>query len=363
MSIESIVQDFEPAKAIVAKFGDNNFSALIDIGNLLVSAGRYSDAIEFFDRALVITPLSKHVLLRKLGVMLIADMEIESLEVEKLKEIDFDYYKLFMAKSSVRRGDSPNLTLEILDNSFEGFESGSEADSLFIGTALASGAIGSGSASLIARRHNLFFYWDSETPPSEILDNVKYHKDFEFLNVKLFNREMARDFLKKNFGRDVAKLFSELRHPSEESDFFRFHAVYQNGGFYLDVDEKIRSMENLNKFVGELNTDVYIKSSSGPIESAFFGAVRFSPVIAECLRILIHNCYLRKNLSMWLKTGPGPITRAIARMTYNRIKGNGGEEIFRVLPHNYYPMLLDAVDVSYRNDNRDWRVFEASQKK
>ncbi|MBY0377916.1 MAG: hypothetical protein K2Q33_05080 [Gammaproteobacteria bacterium] len=355
------VSGCRPAEEIFSKLGENNFSGCVSIANQLRSHNRPIDAIIFYRKALELGPNSKHVALAILETELQSDIAASADVKEILETLDTDFVNYFETIKLAKYSNDPTRIIESMGNSFEAFDSGAEPDWLYMRAAKKIVAPRILEKTEISQKSNLFFYWDKSNPPSEVAENIRYHAKSKLFNISLFSRESAHRFIKDYYGLDAANLFSSLRHPSEESDFVRFHAVHAFGGYYLDVDEQIISDEAFQEHIGPLDRDTYILAGSGPVQSAFFGAKKGSPIIAEALRILIHNCYVQPNLSMWLKTGPGPITRAICRKYFLHLNKREAIPDFILHSEEVFASTFRSVDVSYRNDSRDWRVYEANR--
>lgn len=351
------------AEELFRKFGTGDFVGNIEIGNVLNKLGRHNDALYFFRKSLEINSRSSHALFRVLETQLLAGNELPPDEIETLHSLDKGMARFFEAIQASASGKDVREVLEEFGDGFEPFDTGSEADWFYLRAAkklvpnaplpdrIENGPI------------NLFFYWDTPNAPEEVEANFQYHKGLGIFDVKVFSKEMAAEFLYRCYGKDTADLFHRLRHPAEESDFWRPHAVHAFGGYYLDVDEQVISTEPFQSQFGSSLADTFILSGTGPVENCFFGAKKGSPVIEQVLRNLLHNCYLRPDLSMWLKSGPGPITRALSRTYYRHLSLGEALPEFSLLDPVAFPNAFRAVPVSYRGDARDWRVFEAQSKK
>ena len=358
-----MLQDASALKRSFVSLEINNFQKSIEIGNELNSHGRHKDALYFLRNAFEINPQSGHVLLRMLETQLMDGAEVSPKDVEALRSIDNGFARFFEAQRARSAGKSPKEVLEILGDAFEAFYPGSEVDWLYLRNVMKILPNPPLPDLIDDVPTNLFFYWDKPDPPEEVAANFQYHTDFGIFDVKIFSKESATEFLHNYYGEDTTALFRRMRHPAEEADFVRLHLVYAFGGYYLDADSQVVSVERFRSQFGNSVSDVYVLSPTGPVYNGFFGAKRHSPVIAEAIRILTHNCYLRPDLSIWLKTGPGPITRALLRTYYLHLSRGEALPEFHLLDTVAFPNAFRAVPVSYRGDARDWRVFEAQSNK
>jgi hypothetical protein len=359
--IQMLIGDNVEALALYERFGWRDFTKNIEIANILKQSGQLDGALYFFGCALRINRDSQHVLLAKLLLEHENGLKIDRNDLEHLEHLSVGYAKFFHATQvagSISTYEQRVALLRELGAATESFATGSDPDWLYLREVmklLPSRHQTNTNKDIIPRR--LFSYWD-KNPPDAIKSNIEYHKSLGFFDVVSADKEIAAELLLSYFGSDTKRLFLSLRHPSEESDFFRCHAVYAYGGYYLDADDQLISIENFKTFALSSASAVYFMTDGGPVRYGSFGSVARSSVLEECIRTTIYNCMYEPNLSMWLKTGPGVITRALVR-EYNRALFFG-EKVPDVLllPGSQIGNIIRAVKVDYRGDARDWRVYE-----
>ena len=54
----------------------------------------------------------------------------------------------------------------------------------------------------------------------------------------LFDDNMCRDFIEKNFDESILYTFDKLKPGAYKADLFRYCVLYLNGGVYLDIKYK-----------------------------------------------------------------------------------------------------------------------------
>ncbi|MCB5944211.1 glycosyltransferase [Acidocella sp. KAb 2-4] len=271
-TITNIIDGKDRIQALLSKHGTANFQINIEIANILKAEGHSFEASFFFDKAFQINPHSKEVLLAKMMALLDAHQICSAEDDERLKNLDENFYKFYRSyQISLNKSSNAKEILETLDACFESFRSGSEVDWLYIRTAMKldnqNNSSNSNSRSVFTQDvipRRLFFYWD-KNPPREVLENIEYHKNLRYFDVVYFDRSSAINFLFENYGKHTAQLFESLRHPAEESDFFRLHALYALGGYYLDTDNQIISRELFqSQICSGSDSAVFILAHSGP---------------------------------------------------------------------------------------------------
>jgi len=342
----------------------NEFKKLCDLGTIHRKNCDYEISNQSFIKAIEINPQSHHVMLA-ICKNFVDQGDLKSLEDYKikLKSLDsvsyshLECYRIFQSNNT--------FTEEVLlhyEAVFKTSYSGSEIDWMFyffLRDRLRNydGSIG---CEVIPR--NLFIYFD-KNPPDDIQLNVDKIIDSRFFTVNFYNKEMAEFFIGSVFGERSKNLFLRLGHPSAESDFFRFHAVYHFGGYYVDTDESF-NFDILSSLISTFKCPLLCfksKENGGPLESCFFGAVQGSQVIKRAIEILYFNCEKHPNLSMWLKTGPGPITRAVLEEHFYNFDGKNLNHLPLICEKSVLNKFLIPFEPSYRGDERDWRVFEAKK--
>ena len=305
-------------------------------------------------------PDSAHFLLAKLASQLRGGVPMSPDDQDRLGRLEPAFLRYLKGlELTVAKGlADPAQALAVMGHCFEASMSGSELDWLYLRVAathyMAQQMYPLSTEELIPQR--LFFYWD-RNPPEEVHTNVARHSSQSGLEVVFYSREMGVAFLDRHYGRDCRLLFEGLRHPAEESDFLRYHLVHHFGGYYLDTDEALISPQRLRDMA--LGTEaIFFLSATGPVENALFGAVAGSKVIEEALRVLLHNCYAHAEDSIWQKTGPGVLTRALVRLYHRSFAGDARLPRFCIRPESDFGQVVGSLPMPYRADQRDWRLFE-----
>lgn len=356
-----LVEKSDEARRRFQENPEMNFTNSILLGEDLTRAAFYREAFQFFYHAYRINPNSSDALFAALSAQINAGLQNDPTDLAALEGLDQLRFRYLSALALSKSGSSsPEQILDLMGNGFEAMLNGA-MDWLYLQLAVPARSYDplcaprDSSQDRIPKR--IIFYWD-HNPPEEILQNIQYHRSFESAEILFFDKKDAIDFLEQNYGPDTVKLFHELRHPAEESDFFRYHAINTLGGYYLDTDEQLISPDVLFQ-LGEALGGVYIHSYSGPLENCIFGSVANSEILWECLQIMVYHHLFRPKLSIWLKTGPGVLTRAITRILYRRRTHGAVGENFAIYEKETTNKIRRRVDVSYRGDSRDWSFFES----
>lgn len=224
------------------------------------------------------------------------------------------------------------------------------------------------------------FWHDHTNLPQDVYNCIESWKILETIGFerKLFDYEMARDFIEKEFSGIHLEAFDLCHHPAMQCDYFRLCYMYQNGGFYLDADELYQGekIDNLfsdnrlkvqplcydlehNKMISpnrfllnkEFSSNWIFYLNNNPIITP-----KLHPVIELALKratgILIKNKSIKNEIQE--TTGPGNLTASLVLHSLNLEK----QEIDFQLITNWESISITPWPLSYRSDWRNWRLHK-----
>ena len=198
----------------------------------------------------------------------------------------------------------------------------------------------------------------------------------------LFDDGQARNFISNKLGHRYLQAFDLCYHPAMRCDYFRLCYILVNGGFYVDADEIYQGTE-----CGQLFCDSRLKvqplcydTKSGNMISPdfFIGKCQSSaswiyyinnnPIISPAHHPIIHLALERatrillnssERPEIQSTTGPGNFTASLVR---HAISSNysGRNCDFFILP-DWESTSISPWPLSYRNDDRNWRLFNSEQ--
>ncbi|WP_428928020.1 tetratricopeptide repeat protein [Marinibacterium sp. SX1] len=158
----------------------------------------------------------------------------------------------------------------------------------------------------------LFQYWDKSQPPASVERlfqlNAARNPDFDYRRL---DHKAAVTFLRDKGELAVLRAFLLAPHPAAQSDLLRLALLWHEGGVYLDADDLC---------LGPLS-DMLVPGLrlAGVLEDWMsvgnnFIAVRpRDPIIRAALDDAAAAFMVTMGESIWLATGPGAMTRAMAR--------------------------------------------------
>jgi mannosyltransferase OCH1-like enzyme/Tfp pilus assembly protein PilF len=156
-------------------------------------------------------------------------------------------------------------------------------------------------------------FWNSRETPPEIEALMQswriLNPDHEHI---LFDDASARQFLEDRTSADIVRAFDRVKHPAQRADLFRLGYLAQEGGFYVDADDRCLGHIGL-LFPNDVALAVY-QENYGTVANNVLGAANGHPVILRALELAVKAVLRGDNDIVWLSTGPGLLTRAFAQI-------------------------------------------------
>lgn len=155
-------------------------------------------------------------------------------------------------------------------------------------------------------------FWDRHDPPADIRRLMASWNGEEGFDYHLFDERTAEAFLRRNFDRDVVRAFRRGSHPAQRADIFRLAWLAKEGGLYADADD--RRLAPFAALVADGASLIAYQENYGTIANNFLAAIPGHPVIVRALALATTAINRGDKDFVWLSTGPGLITRAMAQV-------------------------------------------------
>jgi FkbH-like protein len=349
--------------------GAESVPSCFELANILHLHGHFAQASALYKRAYDlhpkapgIYPLAQSLLYARLLCLIKDRQALEDNELVSLRMLNTQFYKLVCGAQLLMNDANPHSAIALMENCYEEFHTGEESDLIYVAGILKVFSASrrrienyrrsAGVQSDIIPR-NLFFYWD-QAPPVEIQQNFEYHSALNYFNIRVFNKATAEHWLYETFGFEARAVFLNARHPAEAADILRVHVIYQYGGYWLDADIRLHSVDRFEKFLPKNVEHVFLLTAGNVVHNDFFGAVRGSKILSDCLLSLYRNCFLHPGLYIPFKTGPGIFARALNRAYYNAFTGAGLVPSAMVLDQENFDYVIEEFPVTYKSGAGTW---------
>lgn len=157
----------------------------------------------------------------------------------------------------------------------------------------------------------VFQYWDQPTPPDAVAEIMRGWRDLPGIDYRRFNSKEARVFLNETFGATYARAFRLANNVAEASDLLRLCYLCHYGGFYVDTDDRLYG--RLDALLPSGAGLVCFRESFDTLSNNVIACVPGHPAIVLASEMALDALLARDNETTWSKTGPGLLTRAVAR--------------------------------------------------
>ncbi|MEL6680349.1 MAG: glycosyltransferase, partial [Pseudomonadota bacterium] len=197
----------------------------------------------------------------------------------------------------------------------------------------------------------VFQFWDRELPPAladlrernrALNPGYAYH---------LFDKVRARAYLEERGGTALTRAFRRAPHPAAMSDIFRLAVLYHEGGLYMDPDDRCVAplADHLNHGLRFIGYQEYLWS----IGNNFLAVAPRDPIIGAALRDVEEAFASGHGETLWLSTGPGLMTRALAA---HGVSADGAlpDDIWIMPAHRLRRFVSSHVSLPYKSSDQHW---------
>lgn len=197
-------------------------------------------------------------------------------------------------------------------------------------------------------------YWNIGKPPEALEAIMRSWQAAEGFAYQLFDRRAATRFLADELGPDWAAAFRMARHPAEESDFFRLSFLAVRGGIYADCDDLL--VGSLDRLTAGASGLVVFREPMGAIANNLILAEPRHHVLAYAAVAAKQALQRRDNDSIWAKTGPGLLTRAIAQACEEAAR-RGADPGVTILPRHHAARHVQFhIPLPYKKTRAYWNA-------
>lgn len=198
-------------------------------------------------------------------------------------------------------------------------------------------------------------YWEGAMPEDVAAAIERMRRLNLWAEHRMHDRHSASEILER-YGPAAVQAFQLASHPAERADIFRLAVLLLEGGFYVDVDDFCR--RSLMPLGGSGVTFICRQEQQGTTGNNFIAAVPGHSILADALEEVIAETLAGANESIWLRSGPGLLTRATARHMI-RSDLQRFARAHRVLTTGALSHFL-AINrpLSYKLDKRNWARAE-----
>jgi mannosyltransferase OCH1-like enzyme len=199
-------------------------------------------------------------------------------------------------------------------------------------------------------RPKLFQFWNTERAPDDVEDLMKTWADDQAFEYHRFTTNTADAFIETNFDERTLAAYRKCRVPAMQADFFRYCALYVNGGVYVDADTKnARTLPHLleGRKIGLLMT-----RETRVANDFLFVRNAGEELYRRTISLAIQNIENEISNNVWMVTGPGIMTRFFLEDDKKHLLEKYDMETARVVRQH----VVFQHGLSYKKTDDDWRA-------
>jgi tetratricopeptide (TPR) repeat protein len=198
-------------------------------------------------------------------------------------------------------------------------------------------------------------FWDQPEPPPGIARLMtgwaEAHPDFEY---RKFDNQGARRYLAEHYPEEVLRAYRRVWHPAQASDLFRLAYLLREGGFYVDADD--RCVGNLCSLLAAPTAFIAAQEQYATIGNNFLGCAPRDAAIQSALESAVEGLNRGDSDNIWLATGPGLLTRCLAKSFTDETSDSRGWFQHRIVLDrpNILQILSPHQIAAYKRTFKSW---------
>ncbi|WP_159997582.1 glycosyltransferase [Roseomonas sp. 18066] len=153
-------------------------------------------------------------------------------------------------------------------------------------------------------------YWDEDAPPEDLQRLMaSWPQLLPGWAYRCFSHRQALAWLQQHATPEVMLAYRRAREPARKSDILRLAVLLRDGGVYADADD--RCLKDLTPLLAGRSLVLW-QEQFGTAGNNFIAVIPGHPVIAEALAQATLATLEGYSGTLWLETGPGAMSRALA---------------------------------------------------
>ncbi|WP_297444037.1 glycosyltransferase family 32 protein, partial [Acidocella sp.] len=160
-------------------------------------------------------------------------------------------------------------------------------------------------------------FWDAEEPPEDVARLMaSWGGNNPDYDVRCFSLHTAASFLQQSYPAPVLRAFLRPMEPAKRADLFRLAWLYKAGGIYADADDLC--LAPLASVLPASADMVLYQEEYGTVGNNFIATAPNNPMMKYALDQAVIAINRGDADILWLATGPGLLTRALAQQIYTQ---------------------------------------------
>jgi len=155
-------------------------------------------------------------------------------------------------------------------------------------------------------RINLFQFWNMPDPPAEVAALMQGWRAEPGFAYRRFDAPGAEAYIAERIGAKAVAAYRQCGVPAMQADFFRYCALFSEGGVYIDADTERGG--DLAAMIAGTGRGLLMNRQKKIANDFLFVRAAGDPLFEKVIAQAIENIENRVSNNVWLVTGPGIMT-------------------------------------------------------
>lgn len=198
---------------------------------------------------------------------------------------------------------------------------------------------------------NLFQFWNTKEIPDEIKPLMATWAALPEFDHRVYDADTAAAYIATHIGEVARNAYLQCAVPAMQADFFRYCALYHEGGAY--VDSGTHAGGDLAKHISEAERGMLMKRDTKIPNGFMYFKKAKDPLLKQVIEQGIANINSQLSNNVWQVTGPGIMT--------NMYQDIEKKPAFDGITFTDISVIREIVrfrhDLEYRSEDTDWRYY------
>lgn len=198
-------------------------------------------------------------------------------------------------------------------------------------------------------------YWNDATLPDDLADAMaSWPARNPAHRYQRFDDAAAQAFLTARCTPEVLRAYRRAREPAMKADLFRLAWLFAEGGVYADADD--RCLGPVAALLPAGAHFVACQEHFGTLGNNFLAVAPLHPVLGLGLHLAVQAVNRGDDDMVWLATGPGLLTRAVAQTlaTSTLLPATWLAGVRILFRHELEQVVATHCDLAYKHSPRHW---------
>ena len=201
----------------------------------------------------------------------------------------------------------------------------------------------------------LFQFWNTTEPPAQVAQLMASWEADPAFSYRRYTTETADAYIAKHLDARTLEAYRQCAIPAMQADFFRYCALFVEGGVYVDADTECGG--DLAAFIEHCTRGMLMNRETRIANDFLFVCAANDPLFERCIEDAVQNIEKRVSNDVWQVTGPWIMTKL-----YNAERTKPMFDGFTIRPVTAVRNVVQfRHKLDYKSGPDDWRQHREAQ--